>query len=33
MNDSFWIGLYPEMGDEAIAYMIEKIRGFIALER
>jgi CDP-6-deoxy-D-xylo-4-hexulose-3-dehydrase len=29
MNDSFWIGLYPGMGDEAIAYMIEKIRGFI----
>jgi len=29
MNDSFWIGLYPGMGDAAIAYMIEKIRGFI----
>jgi CDP-6-deoxy-D-xylo-4-hexulose-3-dehydrase len=29
MNNSFWIGLYPGMGDEAIAYMIEKIRGFI----
>ncbi len=28
MNDSFWIGLYPGMGDEAIAYMIAKIREF-----
>ncbi|MCT7445511.1 lipopolysaccharide biosynthesis protein RfbH [Aliarcobacter cryaerophilus] len=28
MNDSFWIGLYPGMGDGAINYMIEKIRGF-----
>lgn len=28
MNDSFWIGLYPGMGDEAIGYMIEKIREF-----
>ena len=29
MNDSFWIGLYPGMGDDAINYMIEKIREFI----
>jgi len=28
MNDSFWIGLYPGMGDEAICYMVEKIREF-----
>lgn len=28
MNDSFWIGLYPGMGDGAINYMIEKIREF-----
>jgi len=30
MNDSFWIGLYPGMGDEAIRYMIEKIREFVS---
>ncbi|MDX1809600.1 MAG: lipopolysaccharide biosynthesis protein RfbH [Sulfurospirillaceae bacterium] len=30
MTDSFWIGLYPGMGDEAIGYMIEKIREFCA---
>jgi CDP-6-deoxy-D-xylo-4-hexulose-3-dehydrase len=30
MNDSFWIGLYPGMGDDAINYMIEKIREFVA---
>ena len=29
MNDSFWIGLYPGMGDDAIEYMIEKIREFV----
>ena len=29
MNDSFWIGLYPGMGDDAIDYMIKKIRSFI----
>ena len=29
MNDSFWIGLYPEMGEDAINYMIKKIRTFI----
>lgn len=30
MNDSFWIGLYPGMGDDAINYMIKKIREFIS---
>lgn len=30
MNDSFWIGLYPGMGDDAINYMIKKIREFVA---
>ncbi|MCT7635624.1 lipopolysaccharide biosynthesis protein RfbH [Aliarcobacter butzleri] len=29
MNDSFWIGLYPGMGDDAINYMIKTIRNFI----
>lgn len=29
MNDSFWIGLYPGMGDDAINYMIAKIREFV----
>ena len=29
MNDSFWIGLYPGMGDDAIEYMVNKIREFI----
>lgn len=29
MNDSFWIGLYPGMGDDAIGYMIKKIREFV----
>ena len=28
MNDSFWIGLYPGMGDDAINYMVKKIRKF-----
>lgn len=30
MNDSFWIGLYPGMGDEAIGYMISTIKTFIS---
>jgi len=30
MNDSFWIGLYPGMGDEAIRYMINTIKHYIA---
>ena len=29
MNDSFWIGLYPGMGDDAIEYMVAKIREFV----
>lgn len=29
MNDSFWIGLYPGMGDDAIEYMIKTIKEFI----
>jgi CDP-6-deoxy-D-xylo-4-hexulose-3-dehydrase len=29
MNDTFWIGLYPGMGDEAIGYMVAKIREFV----
>ena len=29
MNDSFWIGLYPGMGDDAIIYMAQTIRKFI----
>ena len=30
MTDSFWIGLYPGMGDEAIEYMVAKIREFVS---
>jgi CDP-6-deoxy-D-xylo-4-hexulose-3-dehydrase len=29
MNSSFWIGVYPNMGNDAIDYMIKKIREFI----
>ncbi|RBQ32728.1 lipopolysaccharide biosynthesis protein RfbH [Arcobacter sp. FW59] len=29
MHDSFWIGLYPGMGDDAINYMIKRIREFV----
>jgi CDP-6-deoxy-D-xylo-4-hexulose-3-dehydrase len=29
MNDSFWIGVYPGMSDEMIAFMINKIKEFI----
>lgn len=28
MNDSFWIGLYPGMSDEALEYMLDKIIQF-----
>ncbi|MCR5223105.1 MAG: lipopolysaccharide biosynthesis protein RfbH [Lachnospiraceae bacterium] len=28
MNDSFWIGVYPGMSEEKLAYMAEKIRSF-----
>lgn len=30
MNDSFWVGVYPGMGNEAIDYMIKIIREFCA---
>jgi CDP-6-deoxy-D-xylo-4-hexulose-3-dehydrase len=30
MNDSFWIGVYPGMSDEMIAFMVNKIREFAA---
>ena len=33
MNDSLWIGLYPGMGNNAIDYMIQKIREFIKANR
>jgi CDP-6-deoxy-D-xylo-4-hexulose-3-dehydrase len=33
MNDSFWIGLYPGMGDEAISYMIDTIKHYIVDKR
>ncbi|MFA6195042.1 MAG: lipopolysaccharide biosynthesis protein RfbH [Sulfurimonas sp.] len=33
MNDSFWIGLYPGMGDEAIQYMVDKIQKFVLKKR
>ncbi|WP_148788742.1 lipopolysaccharide biosynthesis protein RfbH [Campylobacter concisus] len=33
MNDSFWIGLYPGMGDEVIDYMIKNIKNFIKLKK
>lgn len=29
MNDSFWVGVYPGMGDEAIKYMVNKIHEFV----
>lgn len=29
MNDSFWIGLYPGMGDDAIDYMIHTIKTYV----
>lgn len=29
MNDSFWVGVYPGMGDKAIDYMIKIIKGYI----
>lgn len=32
MNNSFWIGLYPGMDDDAINYMIKKIKKFIKEE-
>jgi CDP-6-deoxy-D-xylo-4-hexulose-3-dehydrase len=29
MNDSFWVGVYPGMGQEAIAYMVQTIRQYV----
>jgi len=29
MNDAFWIGLYPGMGDDAIDYMITSIKEYV----
>jgi CDP-6-deoxy-D-xylo-4-hexulose-3-dehydrase len=29
MNDSFWLGVYPGMGDEAVDYMAANIKEFI----
>jgi len=33
MNDSFWIGLYPDMGNDAIDYMVKNIKKFINKKR
>ncbi len=33
MNDSFWIGLYPGMGDDAINYMVKMIKLFVERSR
>jgi len=30
MNDSFWIGLYPDMSSDAISYMVKTIKEFVA---
>lgn len=30
MNDSFWIGLYPDMGEEKLQYMVESIKSFLS---
>lgn len=30
MNDSFWIGLYPGMKDEAVDFMVKSIAGFVS---
>ena len=29
MEDSFWVGVYPGMGSDALDYMVEKIRGLV----
>ena len=29
MNDSFWVGVYPGLHEEAICYIIEKIENFV----
>ena len=28
MRDTFWVGVYPGLGEPAITYMIDTIRGF-----
>lgn len=33
MNDSFWVGLYPGMGDEALEYMVQTIKKFIVTQK
>jgi len=33
MNDSFWIGFFPGMGDGAIKYMVDIIRNFILKQK
>lgn len=33
MNDSFWIGVYPGMGPEAVKYMIETIQDFVLFRK
>jgi CDP-6-deoxy-D-xylo-4-hexulose-3-dehydrase len=33
MNDSFWIGVYPGMKEEAIAYMVDTIRSFVLSQK
>jgi CDP-6-deoxy-D-xylo-4-hexulose-3-dehydrase len=29
MHDSFWLGVYPGMGDEMVDFMVRTIRGFV----
>lgn len=29
MNDSFWVGVYPGMNQEAVSYMVETIREYV----
>ena len=33
MNQTFWIGVYPALGDEHIDYVVEVIRDFCAKAR
>lgn len=33
MNDSFWVGVYPGMNDQMIAYMIKTIKNFVAANK
>jgi len=32
MNDTFWVGVYPGMNDEAIEYMIDAVKGFLGIK-